>query len=355
MSVTINRRKLLGTTGALGALVAMSGAASIMRPSAAFASGPLVIPSYGGRYERFWREQLLPPFEAATGTQTTVDVGLGVNWAANLRASGPDNPPYSFTMMNELVGALLRGEGFYKQWPAEKVPNLAKVHPKAVIDGGMGVTGMISPIGIAYRTDMVTTPIKSWKDLWDNEQVKGKLGLFSIANNAGYMFLMLISQIYGSSSMDLDSGFSQVEKLVPFPTGDLAGALAILLTRGEIAACPLDIGETINMQEKGIPVAFVAPEEGMYMFDQTFSLLRAAPNEDAACAFLNYVLSAEVQVKLAEQFFFIPVNTETVLPEALAKRLMLTADDLDKIVTFDWIGANAVRDQVTERWNRMVR
>jgi putative spermidine/putrescine transport system substrate-binding protein len=355
MSVTINRRNLLRTTGAFGALAALGGASGILDPIRASAAGQLVVPSYGGRYEKFWRDVLLPPFEQATGTQVTVDVGLGVNWAANLRASGPDNPPYSFTMMNELVGALLRAEGFYKQWPADKVPNLAKVHPKAVIDGGMGVTGMISPIGIAYRTDMVKTPPKSWKDFWDNEEFKGKLGLFSIANNAGYMFLMLISQIYGSSSLDLDAGFAQVEKLVPFPTGDLAGALAILLTRGEIAACPLDVGETINMQQKGVPVAFVPPAEGMYMFDQTFSLLRAAPNEDAACAFLNYVLSDEVQVKLAQEFYFIPVNTATTLPEDLGKRLMLTANDIDKIVTFDWIKANAVRDQVTERWNRMVR
>lgn len=351
----MNRRQILRAGGALGAIAAAGSLPAMLAPTVAAAAGQLVITSYGGRYERFWREVLLPPFEQETGTQSVVDIGLGVNWAANLRASGPDNPAYSFVMMNELVGALLRQEGFFKQWPAEKVPNLAKVHPKAVVDGGMGVTAMVSPIGIAYRTDLVTTPPKSWKDLWDNEEFKNRLGLFQISNTAGYMFLMMISQIYGDGPLDFDAGFAQVEKLVPFPTGDLAGALAILLSRGEIVACPLDLGETINMQKKGLPVAFLAPEEGMFMFDQTFNLLRAAPNEDAACAFLNYLLSEDVQIKLAEEFSYIPVNVDTRLPDELAETLMLTADDLEGIVTFDWIEATKVRDQVTERWNRMVR
>ncbi|SMH29669.1 ABC transporter substrate-binding protein [Mesorhizobium australicum] len=355
MSYAMNRRQVLRASAALGSLAAMGAASGMLSPRVAAAAGQLVITSYGGRYERFWRETLLPPFEQATGTEAVVDVGLGVNWAANLRASGPEKPAYSYVMMNELVGALLRQEGFFKQWPAQKVPNLAKVHPKAVVGDGMGVTAMVSPIGIAYRTDLVKAPPKSWKDLWDNEEFKGKIGLFQISNTAGYMFLMMISQIYGSNALDFDAGFAQIEKLVPFPTGDLAGALAILLTRGEIAACPLDLGETINMQKKGAPVAFIAPEEGMFMFDQTFDLLRAAPNEDAACAFLDHVLSEEMQVKLAEEFSYIPVNTSTVLPEELAKSLMFTANDLDKIVSFDWIEANKVRDQVTERWNRTVR
>lgn len=351
----LNRRQFLRAGSALGALAAAGALPALMTPTIAAAAGQLVVTSYGGRYERFWREVLLPPFEQATDTQAVVDIGLGVNWAANLRASGPDNPAYSFVMMNELVGALLRQEDFFKPWPKEKVPNLAHIHPKAVVDGGMGVTAMVSPIGIAYRTDLVKTPPRSWKDLWDNEEFKGKLGLFQIGNTAGYMFLMMISQIYGKSALDFDAGFAQIEKIAPFPTGDLAGALAILLSRGEIVACPLDLGETINMQKKGLPVAFVAPEEGMFMFDQTFNLLRAAPNEDAACAFLDYVLSEEVQIKLAEEFSYIPVNTSTVLPEDLAKTLILSANDLDGLVSFDWIEATKVRDQVTERWNRMVR
>ncbi|WP_189434520.1 ABC transporter substrate-binding protein [Mesorhizobium sp. M1E.F.Ca.ET.041.01.1.1] len=351
MSFSLNRRQLLLGSAALGSFAVMGAGSGVFSPRVVAAAGQLVTTTYGGPYELFWRETLAPPFEKATGTNVLVDVGNGVKWAADLRASGPEKPAYSYVMMNELVGALLRQEGFFKKWPTEKVPNLAKVHPKAIVAGGMGVTAMVSPIGIAYRTDMVSAPKKSWKEFWENSELKGKIGLYDITDTGGYMFIMMISQIYGSSALDFDKGFAQLQKLVPFPTSDPA----TLLSRGEIAACPLDIRETLDMQKKGVPVAFVVPEEGMFMYDQTFDLLRAAPNEDAACAFLDYILSDEIQLKLAEEFLCIPVNTHTVLPAELAKSLILTANDLDKIVTFDWIGASKVRDKVAERWNRTVR
>lgn len=351
MTYSLNRRQLLRASAAMGTFAAVGGGAGLFSPRTAAAAGQLVTTTYGGPYELFWRETLAPPFEKATGTTVLVDVGNGIKWAADLRASGPEKPAYSYVMMNELVGALLRQENFFKQWPKNKVPNLAKVHPKAIVGDNMGITAMVSPIGIAYRTDMISAPKNSWKEFWDNKELKGKIGLYDVTDTGGYMFIMMISQIYGANALDFDKGFAQIEKLAPFPTSDPA----TLLSRGEIAACPLDIRETLNMQQKGVPVAFLVPDEGMFMYDQTFDLLRAAPNEDAACAFLDYILSDEIQLKLAEEFLCIPVNTHTVLPPELAKSLVLSANDLDKIISFDWIAAGKVRDKVAERWNRMVR
>jgi putative spermidine/putrescine transport system substrate-binding protein len=338
-----DRRRLIGWLGAAGLLTGLG-------PVRAQANR-LVITIYGGRYERFWREVLLPPFQQKTGIATVLDVGLGANFAAKLRASGPDNPPYSYLMANEFAGAVLRSENFFEPWPTDKVPNLRAVHPKAN-PANQGVTVMFSPIGIAYRKDLVKTPPRSWKDLWDNPEIKGKVGLYEITNTAGFMFLMMASRIYGSGPMDFDAGFRQIERLKPFPEAGLAGALAVLLTRGEVVAGPLDFGETLAMRNKGVPVAWAAPSEGMFMFDQTFSLLKKGPNKDAAYAFLDHMLSEEVQSKLATEFSGIPVNRNVKLPK---DQQPLGVDDLDKIVAFDWVAANKVRDQVIERWNRVTR
>src|SRR5262245_4293587 len=330
--------------------LAATALAAGLRPALAQA-GRLVIPTYGGRYERFWREVLIPPFQQKTGIQTVLDIGLGANFATKLRASGRENPPYSYLMANELVGAVLRREGFFTPWRADKVPNLAKVHPKANPEN-QGVTVMFSPIGIAYRKDLVKAAPKSWKDLWNNPDIKGKVGLYEITNTAGFMFLMMASKVYGSGPMDFDAGFRQIERLKPFPEAGLAGALAVLLTRGEVVAGPLDFGETLAMRKKGIPVEWAAPSEGMFMFDQTFSLLKNGPNKSAACAFLDYMLSEDVQAKLAGEFSGVPVNRNVKL---LPDQQPLTVEDLDKIVAFDWVAANKVKDSVIERWNRMTR
>src|SRR5262249_5564240 len=126
----------------------------------------------------------------------------------------------------------------------------------------------------------------------------------------------------------------------------------VLLTRGEVVAGPLDFGETLGMQKKGVPVGWAAPSEGMFMFDQTFSLLKYGPNKDAACAFLDYMLSEAAQSKLAIEFSGVPVNRNVRLPP---DQQPLGVDDLDKIVAFDWVAANKARDSIIERWNRMTR
>src|SRR5262249_18408122 len=117
-----------------------------LRPASA-QDNRLVVPTYGGRYERFWRDVLIPPFGQKTGLKTVLDIGLAANFATKLRASGPDNPPSSYLMANEFVGAVLRSEGYFEPWPMDRVPNLAKIHSKAN-PNNQGVTVMFSPIGI---------------------------------------------------------------------------------------------------------------------------------------------------------------------------------------------------------------
>jgi putative spermidine/putrescine transport system substrate-binding protein len=348
MRASFDRRQVLGS---LGASAAMAGWGGLNTASAA---GNLVVVTYGGRYERFWRDQLLPPFQQKTGTQAVLDIGLGATFAVNLRATGPEKPVYSYIMANEVVGAVLRSEGFFEPWPGGKVTNIKKVHPKANPDG-YGVTVMFSPIGIAYRSDLVKTPPRSWRDLWDMPELKGKVGLYQIDNTAGYSFLMMTSKVYGSGPFDFDVGFRQIERLKPFPQAALAGAMAVLLSRGEILAGPLDIGETLALKKKGLPVAWAAPSEGMFMFDQTFNLLKHGPNKDAACEFLDYMLSEDVQIKLALEFHGVPVNRDVKLPASFVEEQPLGVNDLEKIVAFDWVAANKLRDTVTEQWNRVTR
>ncbi|MGH8702005.1 MAG: ABC transporter substrate-binding protein [Burkholderiales bacterium] len=350
MNPSVSRREVLRALGATGAFAALSQYGLVRAQERR-----LVIPTYGGRYEKFWREVLLPPFQQNTGLQPVLDIGVAGTFAANLRTTGPEKPVYSYLMANDVVGSVLRAEGFFEAWPVARVPNLKKVHAKANPDNNQGITVMFSPIGIAYRSDLMTTPPRSWKDLWDRPELKGKVGLYEITNTAGYSFLMTTSKIYGSGPFDFDAGFRQIERLKPFPQAALAGALAVLLTRGEITAGPLDIGETLTLKKKGVPVDWVAPAEGMFMFDQTFSLLKRGPNKDGAYAFLDYMLSEEVQIKLAREFYAIPVNTTVKIPADLAREVPFTVNDLDKILAFDWLEANKQRAAVIERWNRLSR
>ena len=343
----------LGRRGVLAG--AAGGFAISSLPVAMAQQQDLIVNGYGGSWEKFWRESLLPGFEAASGIKTKYDSGLARTWTANLRASGPEKPPYSFIMMNEIFAALLRGEGFFESWPEAKVPNLRDVHSDAKLKDNNGVYGMVSPIGLGYRTDMIKTKPTSWKDLWNNPELKGKIGMYQIQNSAGYMFLMMASKIFGSGAMDFDAGFREIQKLKPFPQVDFSGTMGQLITRGEIAIGILDLPEVIRLRNAGAPIDFVAPSEGMFMFEQCFNLLKNGANKDGACKYFDYVLSAPIQKLSVEEFFITPVNTKVAIPDALKDKMPIGANDISKILQWDWVAANAVRDQVTERWNRVMR
>ena len=81
----IRRRTLL--RGAAAAAVA----GGLGLPSIARAADPLVINSYGGPFEKFMREEIIPVFERETGIKTKLDIGLAKDWLATLRAAGVDN------------------------------------------------------------------------------------------------------------------------------------------------------------------------------------------------------------------------------------------------------------------------
>ncbi len=88
----INRRYMLK------ALVALGGASVLGVPGVRAEAEKLVITTYGGSWEKFWRDILVPAFTEETGVDPQLDIGLGRTYTTNLRAAGAENPPYGCLM-----------------------------------------------------------------------------------------------------------------------------------------------------------------------------------------------------------------------------------------------------------------
>ncbi|MGO7830549.1 ABC transporter substrate-binding protein, partial [Rhizobium johnstonii] len=71
---------------------------------------------------------------------------------------------------NEVFASGLRKEGFFEKLELTKLSKYADLYPLAKKTDGWGAIGAVSPIGIGYRTDLVKTPPKSWKDLWTSPE-----------------------------------------------------------------------------------------------------------------------------------------------------------------------------------------
>jgi putative spermidine/putrescine transport system substrate-binding protein len=350
MTNTIHRRRLLQASA--GA----AGIAALGFPTLALGQqGKLVINTYGGRWEKFWRENLLPRFTKSTGVDPTLDIGLGRNFVANIRAAGVANPPYGVVMINENIAAQVRAEGFFEPIPADKVPNLANVYPNLKNANNDGVRGIVSAIGLGYRTDLVKTPPKSWKDLWTNPEFKGKIGLYQIGNTAAELSLLMAAKIFGGSEDALDVGFAKTKELMPFQQVDFSSTLATLLTRGDVTVAVIDFPEIVALKKKGVKVDMVIPQEGVVAFEQSFNVLKNAPNKDAAYKYINFILEPEVQQMMAQEFFTSPSNTQVKLPADLAADVPVSGDKMATLNQFDWIKMAGKRADLVDRWNREMK
>ena len=334
---------------ALIALASLIGTGLLQFPTLAAAAEELVVTTYGGSWEKFWRATLLPAFAAKTKTTPKLDVGLGRTYTTNMRAAGVGKSPYGVVMTNEIFASVLRTEGHFEKLDLALLPSYADLYPVATNAAkGFGSVGLISPIGIGYRTDLVKTKPKSWKDLWNNPEFKGRIGLYNIQNTAGKMMLMLTSQMYGGDMHNIDVGFKKLGELGRIMQTDFN--MSTMMSTGEVVVAPFDFGEIARLRNQGLPVDCVVPEEGMMMWDQTFSIPKGAPKAEAH-AYLDFILSPEGQNLLMREFFVSPVNRKVVVPDALKKDVPVSGSAMDKFIPWDWDFMNKNTEALTRRWS----
>lgn len=331
------------------ALAGLAGAAMLRIPTVAAAAEELVITTYGGSWEKFWRAALLPAFTKATTIEPKLDIALGRVITTNMRAAGVGHSPYGVVMTNEIYATVLRSEGFFQKLDLAKIPSYADLYPVATATDGWAAVGLISPIGLGYRTDMVSTPPKTWKDLWDNPEFKGRIGLYSIQNSAGKMMLMLASLIYGGDIHNIDVGFAKLAELAPVMQTDFN--MSTMMSTGEVVVAPFDFGEIARLRNQGLPVDCVIPEEGLLMWDQTFNVAEGTPAADLAAAYIEFVLSPAGQDLLMREFFVSPVNRKVEIPPDLARDVPVSGKDMDRFIKWDWAFMNANAEAIARRWN----
>jgi putative spermidine/putrescine transport system substrate-binding protein len=312
----------------------------------------LVVNSYGGSFEEFMRGEIIPPFEQQTGITINLDVGLGKGWLTNLRAAGPENPPYDVLMTNETWASIEREEGFFDPIPADAVPNLANLWPIARLKDDSGVIGTLSPIGLGYNTNLVGTAPTAWADLWTNAELKGNTALYTITNSAGYMFVLMTARDFFGSEYEVDQALDKIKELKPFQQVDFSGTMETVLTRGEAFVGPLDFAAGARLKSDGAPVEVAAPKEGMFMFEQVFNVLKGSTKKELGYQWINYILAPETQEKWMRRYFYSPVNKEVAVPDDLKAQVPISGERMSEIVLWDWKTANENRDKVIERWNK---
>ena len=164
----------------------------------------------------------------------------------------------------------------------------------------------LGTLGIAYNTRLIKEAPKTWADL-QKPVFKGAYGIANPAlSGTAYMSVAVLSKTFGwpyfealrANGAKMGKGSGQV--VDDTASGDLVASLAVDYI-------------TLDKVDKGATLALVYPPE-MLVIPSPIAIFRNSPNVDAAKKFVDFVLSKDGQMIIANEGT-LPVRADVKVPE----------------------------------------
>jgi putative spermidine/putrescine transport system substrate-binding protein len=324
---------------------------------AASAQTTMYVGGFGGSTEQLFREKIIPAFEAKHNAKVVYVPGNSTDTLAKLVAQ---------RSKQDLSVALIDDGPMYQAVeqklcaPIADAPVLTEVYKNARMIGNRSVGLGFIATGLAYNTEVFKkngwAAPTSWNDLAD-PKYKGKVVIPPITNGYGLLTLVMMARMNGGGEEKIDPGFDIVQKKVApnvLAWEGSPGRMAQMLQTGEAGLVVWGNGRVQAVKDQGAPVEFVYPKEGAIALMTAICPVEGAPQPALAQAFVQFVLSADVQAQLAEKQGWGPVNKTTKISPEVAGRVVFGPERVDKLVSVNYNVINAKRAEWTTRWNRTV-
>jgi len=148
---------------------------------------------------------------------------------------------------------------------------------------------------LAYNTELVKNPPKSWMDLTKPEYGDKQIGqVFAASGGTTWTRIMFERQVLGQNYWTKQAATNPVL----YPSGAPASDA---LVRGEISIAPLLYNIVYTKKKEGAPIQILFPPEGVPVNPYASGIPKTATHPNAAKLFLNWNLSVEGQTFMISQ------------------------------------------------------
>jgi putative spermidine/putrescine transport system substrate-binding protein len=337
----LGRRSLLGGAAAASAVLAAPG---LVRAQAR----ELVVGAASS--QRSWSEEIMiPAFEKKHNVKVVFE---GTRSLVNLEKMQKNKAKQylSVVQMDDPVMILAVREGLLDPITAAKVPNAASLKSGVTHMDWMWVNYLQPWVGIAYNTTRMPVAPTSWAEIFD-PKYKGRVILPSLQNTEGLMGLFIASHFktglpFVEAQKDMDAAFAKLKEMKPniLMAYTQEGQAYNLLEQGEAFMVAGAISTlALARKAKGAPIELAAPKEGTFSMPSGIALVKGGPLPELAAAYIDMLLSPELQAKISEATFALPTNAKVPAPAGLSS---LT------IHPVDWANVAANRAAWVARWDR---
>lgn len=312
---------------------------------------------YGGNWGEAFNTCIAEPFSKKTGITVIPEIGTSTTTLAKLRQQ-KNKPLFDVAFLDGGISEIAESDGLLAPMETSNVPNLDNLEPEALYrssdDAVFAVSAGYYSLGIAYNTQEIKQAPTTWEDLW-NDDYAGAVIIPSPANSAGIPFIAFLASIWNQPLSDLTPIYQKLKTLDVASYFDSSGAASNAFQSGEAAiGAHFNVGAW-DLADKGLPIGFSVPKEGVWATDARLHLIKDAPNATAAAQFIDEALTPEASLCLAEKLYLGPaVKGVTVSPEVSQKMPWGETGSIANLNLLDWTEINTYRPAITDAWNREV-
>lgn len=336
--MTIKRRSMLAGAAALPLL-----------PRMAHAAGQVIIGTWGGDYGELLQQTIDRPVMGAQNIEVLQDVANAEPRRAKLLAERQSRRgSMDVTCLSDTDMYLVQSQNVLDNLAEDKLPRLPAVIP--ALKKPYAIPHIYSAMVILYNPDKVTTPPKSYADLWD-PKYRGRVGVSDILYT---YYVALATLVAGGTMADLAPGRRKVMEwrsldVKIYPSNE---ATAAAMKSEEIWLTPMWLARGYLWKKSGIRLEHSVPEEGALPVVFEAGVPKNARNKDNAWTYMNAMLDARAQVAFAERMGYVPTVSDAVLSDELNREINLTEAQAANLKPLDLAYMLREKDAIIDFWNK---
>jgi len=282
------------------------------------------VTTWGGNYQATYQE-VAKKFEQEHGCKITWVVGSSPDHLIKSRLGQVDVA--TNTLLNSIAG---EREGLWQELEMENIPNLKYLYDNAAYSP-YTIFVNVGDYVLVYNKEKIDPAPTSWNDLW-HPNYKQRAVIYGLQHVPTLSLLVMQAEQNGGSIDQIEPGLERMADLLK--GGNLIGALDVesqvvsLFLTGDAWIGMLETGRVKELYDKGGDhMGFVRPPEGTFPLITTLNITKNAQNPAMAAAFVNYLLSPEVQLIFATRNLYAPTVNNAPIPDDFERKDILVQNE----------------------------
>lgn len=243
---------------------------------------------------------------------------------SKLKAGGAG---FDVIVPSDYMIATMKQDNLLLKLPREKIPNLTHLSERfknvGYDEGGEYVVPyMWGTTGIAYNAKKIENPPKSWKEFFEVARAQSADKRISLLDDPREVIGAALKanglSLNSIQPEDLTKAKTTVLTLKPFVSRFDTMSYKDLLASGDLWMAQAYSGDIVKMQNQNPELRYVIPADGATLWVDNLAIPTTAPNPDLAAEFINFVMTPEINQRIALSIHYGTTNEKAreILPAA---------------------------------------